>query len=353
MEMTLKSAQWGHRLRRCFPRLILGLDVGSQAAKAVLVRHGRMRDVLRAETLVLPPHPEPSLSRLLETLVPWLAGLREIGGRDFIGSLPSEMVDYESWELSESELIDEEIRRQADQTLQQLLGEECNAVSGDYWVSQHLPGQVHLHLTWTSSQWAGGLVEGSGRAGWSCRQLEPPVLALARAGRDHQPLRPRLVADLGPGTVTLVWTVDGQPHYLRNRIRFAAVSAVDAVATALSLSPPNVETLLKQWGVVGGESAPISQLLQTALEDWLDQLAFELRRTTHYLQHRHGPQVVEELVLCGRGAEIAGLPNWLTERVGLPVREASLPPDTRWLAAQPFGPGYAQALALARCDATP
>ena len=150
--------------------------------------------------------------------------------------------------------------------------------------------------------------------------------------------------------MTLVYTKAGDALYVRNRIRFSHVSAAAVLASSLGLQTVASERLLNKWGISypEGTKSPIELLITEHVSHWLEQLVFEIRRTIQYLQHRFDARVCPDIVLCGGGADIRGLPEWLSWKMECNARNAALPSGWTWETAEPYSPIYSQALCLSQ-----
>lgn len=337
---------------------VAGVDIGAHSAKLVIVRrHGNGWCVVRAHCLPLAATALASADELARVLRPWLKKHGEQHCRDLVLSLPSRMVDYESVELPADS--GESLATRAREAMQRLLGDELPRAAYDYWVGgpSGADSTGMLHLAWTASEFAGSLSANLARDRWRCLAIDAPGAALARVATEGEAAPGnQLAVDIGVGEASLVWCRGGVAEYVRNRIRFASDSAVGFLSREMGVRAAAVEKLLASWGVGesrSGSSATLEEMLLQRLSEWLQRLNFEVKRTLHYLQHRHRRSVVSEVVLCGGGACIRGLDHWLEERLGLPVRMARIPGACYWHAAEPYSPLYALATVLARQGGLP
>ena len=159
-----------------------------------------------------------------------------------------------------------------------------------------------------------------------------------------------VVFDIGAGELSIVFADNANCEYFRNRIRFSTKSAANTLADAIGLSNEAAESLLLYWGVGGvrsNKSTELEKLIAQHLTRWLQQLVYEIRRTLNFLNHRFGANSNCELLLCGGGANIRGLPELLTTELGTRVQFAGPSVAWSWKSAEPYSPIYAQALSLA------
>ncbi len=350
--MISSSTQHRTAARKVAAQLFAGLDLGAHSAKLVVTRgQGNGARIVSADFLPIPRSAWDTADTLVEHLGPWLRDHAGPWSRRFVGSLRSTLVDYESRELSANEALGNH-KSYAYDTLRQVLGHGTELASCDYWTSHGANGATTLHLAWTAGAFTASLSKGLARVGWSCAAWDVPGAALARladyqyeSARSHRPI----VIDVGAGDVSLVWARGGVVEYIRNRIRFAPEGAAETLAHTLGLRPRAAEVLLERWGLGvrhGDNTVNMQSVISTHLGAWLEQLVFEIRRTLRYLQHRHGSDAVTAAIACGGGTCLRGLPDWLTNQIGLSVNLPTIPDDWQWEAAVPFAPQFAQALAL-------
>ena len=130
------------------------------------------------------------------------------------------------------------------------------------------------------------------------------------------------------GTV-LDFIRDSQLEFARE-INVGGAAFTQAVASALSLDPPEAERLKSS---PEGREAEVRAALTPAWGEWLSQC----RVSFDFYEHQFG-QRVERLVLSGGDARLPGFNDWVREAAGLPT--------TLW---EPMGqdPSFSIALGLA------
>lgn len=330
-------------------KVVIGLDIGTHSAKLVVTRALKDRwEVLRASCLRLSPDDQESAETLAEKLLPWLSENAETTGGTCLTSLPSSFVDYEYLEFAESENHD--IDQFIAESVKQLLGSSAEKAVFDYWSVDETTKNRSAYVAWTSSEYSSQLSKKISRKGLRCEAIDVPALALARATCANKlNANGRLILDISAGEATFILARADNADFVRNRIHFANQSAAESVASTLGISIENAEQLIWRWGLADEtqrDRSPINHLVQSQLEAWLESLVFEFERTVHFLQHRYGANVVEEVVLCGGGAAIRNLDQWLAVQLNMSVSFASLPMKWHWRSAEPFAPIFVQALGL-------
>jgi Tfp pilus assembly PilM family ATPase len=302
--------------------------------------------VTAAGSLRLPADAATDARQLHQTLRQLINDFDLQGRQSCIACLPSELYDYEAVELAAHTATDES-ERFVYESVQQILGESAQTASYDYWSgSGSTPEMDTLQIVWTAAQAAQQITGKLMHLGLNCKSLDAPALALGRlvSGSDTQNVG--LVMDIGNGQVTFVWSRGGVTQYLRNRIRFAETSAAQVLADQLGITEMSAETLLSQWGIDPSSESPVNRTNRQCLEDWSEKLLFEVQRTLRYLQNRFGQASCKQITLCGGGACIGGLSQWLMQHLDSQVHVAGIPSSCQWSASESYSPAYAQALSL-------
>lgn len=332
--------------------VLAGIDIGMHAAKLVVAhRHNHGLNVTRASCLPISPEIQGDGRMLARLLCDWLRENSEPGCRDFAATLPSSMVDYEAIQIPSPALMD--IDEFAHQAINDLLGNESSLATYDYWSSaeNHGSDSNTLHVAWASKEFASQLSTGLARDGWRCIALEIPAQTLARIQSfGERRASHSIMVDIGAGEATLAFVKNCNCEYFRSRIRFASDSASGLLAHAFGMGKHAAEHLLAYWGLGDDNlnpSNPLETLILQNLTEWLQELVYEIRRTLNFLKHRHDAESDCQLLLCGGGANIRGLPEWLSNELQTHVRFATPAADWSWSSAERYSPAYAQALSLA------
>ena len=329
---------------------LTGIDIGKHVAKLVVVRRQSQEMVVtRASSFYIPPGVQEAPAELANLLSEWLHEYSDPNCRNYVAALPSSMVDYETMALPSNESVD--LCDFAEQAISELLGNDRGLASYDYWTSNGTSVPESLNLAWTSSEFASKLAIGLARNGWRCIAIETPAQTLARVSSLNQSSHTRsIVVDIGAGELSVAFTENSNSEYFRNRIRISTESATSTLAGVFGTSASAAENLLTHWGLGAGDvsqQTELEKLIAQHLTKWLQQLVFEIRRTLNYLKHRYGGDSDCELLLCGGGANIRGLPELLATELNTAVRFAEPSTAYSWESAERYSPLYAQALSLA------
>ena len=345
--MSLLTANQPSRLRESGGvASVAGIDLGSYAAKVVLVTETReQRSIVAAARVPLPAEFAEDPVRQAATLGQWLCNWCAFSAESTACSLPSQFTDYEA---TPSNALQDASEDMAASVLETTLGDAAADATYDCWRTPAVVcdgADETLHVVWTANDVALDVSRELARWGLACRVLEPAESALARV-----PQEPRqgeqLVVDLGRETATFVLSDAGAAKYVRHRVALSTGGATARLAEAMGTPLGAAETMLAEWGC-DPAAGPLALRVADAIDGWLRELHFELNRTLAYLDLGRSGQGLEKIVLCGGGSEVRGLAAWLAARLAKPVVTAAAPVAAAWNAAEPYSPIYAQAAALA------
>jgi len=331
----------------------MGLAFGNYDVRMVLCHNrGDEHDVVRAAKFHLTTAFSDNPLLAAQATSEWLRREVGFGLGKIVATLPSATMDYELIDLSPDQAEPTQIAEIAVQAMDELLGEDLAQATYDYWVDRQAAEPV-LHLTWMPRETAVQVGTGLAGSGWTLLALDVPAVSLARSGGFHEPADSVLMVEIIEAEATFVWSSAGEPRYLRNGIHFASHSAAALVAQRRGISPSTAETALANWGLQHDpHTPPLAELHEACLHDWLERLGFEIHRTVRFVQGRHFLAAPPQIVLCGAGAAIPGLPEWMSKHLGMAVAAASLPNNVRWQSAEPYDVGYAAAVANALYEAS-
>ncbi|MDP1561247.1 MAG: hypothetical protein Q8M16_07605 [Pirellulaceae bacterium] len=326
----------------------LGLEIGDHEAHMVVCRERASGwEVLRAGRLALPAPFEEAPSEATAAIAQWLR--REGGAQpgNLVATLPTSLFEYESAPVSAAEVEGQQSATTAHQLMTELLGDELEQASYDYWVSQS-PMGPKLHLAWATRAVLVQVAEGLSRCGWRISAFDLPIVALARLAQFSNAPESQLIVELNSKEANFVWSSHGEPRYLRTRISLGNQSPTAIVAARRRISVATAETSLSRWGVDRHTMPPLAELHEACLNDWLERLSYEIHRTMQFIHGGMPPATAPGVVLCGCSADIRGLTDWLSSHLKLGVSVATLPERGKWLSAEPYRGTYALALANSR-----
>lgn len=171
-------------------------------------------------------------------------------------------------------------------------------------------------------------------AGIRPSQLIPKNWALALCAEKLQPSSadlPRVVLEIGSASAECVvqeglWPVfarriPGGSHGLTREMSGMIVSGQGQVA----LTADEAEQLKRRVGIPSTDAGDLGvkgisgMQLFSLMRAWLDRLAVETERSVTFYGETSGRNAVSEIILLGGGAHLRGLPEWLSERLGVRV----------------------------------
>jgi len=182
-------------------------------------------------------------------------------------------------------------------------------------------------------------------AGLRLVALEIESFSLARALVANDPT-PTILVDIG-GRSTNIAVVDKGFWKYNGRTDFAGSSLTQAIASSVSIAVRKAEELKKRVGLLGtgGEFE-----LSTLMFPYLDVIIDEVRRVREFYEREYQGKI-ERIILAGGGAELQGIENRFTERLGLPAvkgkpfNRISYPPELESVASD-LGSSLAVAIGL-------
>ena len=144
---------------------------------------------------------------------------------------------------------------------------------------------------------------------------------------DLQPQQAAFIVDIGYKTTSLV-VVKGQSLRMVRSIETAGDHVTKAIAEAMMLDKSSSEKLKREFvmpaaGQQGNETThKIMVAVQTIWTEW----AKEIERSLTYCERESLVENVDKIILCGGGAKLNGLDQFLKRQLGLPVEVADVLP---------------------------
>ena len=168
-------------------------------------------------------------------------------------------------------------------------------------------------------------------AGFRVRAVDTPTSALARGCMPVvQGKRAFGALDLGASAAVLVLVRDGVVIYER-RIPDAGISRLTtALQGRLGASEEAANHLLREVGLTGPEktadAAPADRFAEARdlIARHVDAAVAEVHRTLAYASHQYADAAVETLLLCGGGACVPGLREYVASQVQTEVTVAAI-----------------------------
>jgi general secretion pathway protein L len=294
-------------------RRILGLDVGSHAAKAV-----ELRQTLRGLEVVQLRHlpfddPTPGVGSELRALVQ----LHDLPGDYVVVSLAGDRISTRRLEFPFRD------RRKIAPAVPFEVEGQVPFSLDDYIVDWEIVGeqksQTQVIATLAPQNEVALLLETLGEAGLSPRIVEAEGLVLSNLASVFDLPGTRLLVDIGHRKTTLCLCVDGRVVATRT-VPVAGHALTRAVARDRDLGELEAERVKIEEGVIGVPK-------NAASIEVLDRLAREILRTVGSLESLlpRGLAGLQAVHLLGGSGRLHRLEEFLRERTGLPAQRLPLP----------------------------
>lgn len=313
---------------------VLGLDLGRHSIKAV-----EFRQTLRgfeAVRMCLMPRgdPEEPLPELLRRFVE----MHHLTTGHVVTALPGERVAVRSLDFPFRE------RRRLAQAVPFELASSVPYELDEYVIAWDLAredrgrGEVLAAIAPRSE--VSEAIDTLRQAGFEPRSIEAEGPVLANLASAFDLPGTRLIADIGFRKTTLCLLVEGHAVAART-VPVGGQLLTSAIAREKRLQIEEAERLKCEEGVFGTQLDPTGPSFQA-----VDRLARELVRSIGAFEPVLGsPDALAEITLCGGGAQLERLDEFLSERTSVPARCLGLP-QTSGLAAGGSPLLFAGAIAL-------
>jgi len=333
-----------------FSKRLIGIDIGSADIKLVeLQKSGSAVRVTAAERIRLPDN-EPDWASTLdsaqETLRAFLSSRRRV---PVVCSVPPQEATEKIIELppTDPDTVGDVMKFEAETHIPLPL----DAVNFDHAVVRADAQGTSVLLAASPRHVLDALRGALQKAGAKIYALETPGVALLNALRQVMPAdvlasSPGLMlVDIGARHTQIIVLANDQPRIVR-AVSIGSEGLTEALRQDGALSSADAETRKRERGLATDED------LTPAAAAWLSRLADELRRVIQGFRALSRTGSVERVWLTGGGALTLGLPERLTELVGvptqlLPTQDHITPSVSSLLAAGRDSVGFATAIGLA------
>jgi type IV pilus assembly protein PilM len=171
-----------------------------------------------------------------------------------------------------------------------------------------------------------GLLE---KAGLKPDAIEISAIALYNASRDQ--LAPHgLTAQVSIGAAFTDINIarNGSLEFSRG-LHWGSRDLTLALTDLLHLNFDDAEKIKKENGILltQKEENPTQKIISDAARSWADRLAAEIEQTIRQIQMEKGLDALTEVMLCGGGARLMNLNEYLRERLKSKVAMQRIPPD--------------------------
>src|SRR5262249_31436085 len=149
--------------------------------------------------------------------------------------------------------------------------------------------------------------------------------ALARASRPyHSAGAITALLDLGWKSSLIGLVCGGVVIYQRKFDATGLASLFNQIATEFRLAEDETDYVLRHIGVAGDQTSEaqakrIEQVISRSFETMMQ----EIQAAFHYAAHRYPETAISSLHLVGGGSTVAGVNQWLSSRLNVPVETLS------------------------------
>ncbi|MCM2373597.1 pilus assembly protein PilM [Aporhodopirellula aestuarii] len=206
------------------------------------------------------------------------------------------------------------------------------AIEFDFWDCPNQPadenGMTPVHVLSIPSSLSYSVGRNLLAAGLNCQVLDGLPLTMMRSASlmddtgapDDQPVA---ILDWDHSAATLIVSQHNQPLLTRSIKGCGLQRLMTAIRQRLKISSVDAETLLKTYGIDGGEEANNSKrklqiILSDLASDLLTELEEEISQTLEFFEMQFRGLCPSKLTLVGAGSCISNLSERLTQNVGIP-----------------------------------
>ena len=318
----------------------IGLDIGARGARAAqLVREGDSYRVQRIAVVERPPV-DGAESRDTGEWSRWMRACvqgRGFRGRSVVTYAANDDCDYHFVELPTAVLNRPSL--EAEQAVRfevaRLLSDPIEDLELRYWplVPSRVPGPGALAVA-SRRSFVIDKVSRCHEAGLMCVGVDVHASALSRLGCALTPVRNKSVwgvLDVGCEQSRLILCVDTVPTLVRE-VGSGGLGWTRSIAESLQISVKAAEVQKREHGIATGASrgAPsdaardeIARMVFGAIRSELNEIASEVKRSYEYVLSLHPEREPGALIMIGGGALLHGLPEFLSDALGIAARRAS------------------------------
>lgn len=327
-------------------RSVVGLDIGTSAVKAIVLRGGLRSVQVACATRV--EEPGIPLSERLRRL----SALEPLRGDDVLTALPGQRVSTRllTFPAGAAKQLDKVVPFELETQIPFALDQVVVAYQR---VSPAGAGEVSVLAAAAPNGDVAQLLEACTAARLEPRRVDLDTAALAPLAVAVPPAASETpgataVVDLGASKTGVAVVADGRLRFVRT-ITGGGQAITRAIAQALGLPEAEAEARkrdLQPQAADGGDAAEAAA--RVAVAHALETLAAELHKTLAAYRQAGGPEVTR-LLLVGGGAAQPGVAPFLERTLELPARVVRPRdvPGVGGAAVETLGPEYTPALALA------
>lgn len=153
-------------------------------------------------------------------------------------------------------------------------------------------------------------------AGLNVYGMEVESVASARSLIDEKKNEKVLIVDIGERRTSLIIVINKVPGFTSS-ISFSSAGIDDAIAKSLGINSREAEEAKKNQGI---EKRNNSDSILVAIKPLLENLMQDLKKTINFYEDGSGENSkIDKVVLCGGGANLKGLAEYMSEKIGKQV----------------------------------
>jgi len=293
---------------------VLGLDLGSHSLKAVELQQ-TLRGVEVVQVRSLPRSPDEDPAEQIRQLV----RLHRPGIDHVVAAIAGDAVT--SRRLSFPFRDKRKLGQAVPFAVEGELPFDLEQVVVDWEIVGGDRNEAEVAATIAPRAEVSRLLELLEQAGCPPRTIEAEGLALGNLAAIFDLPGVRLLADVGHRKTTFCLLVEGQAVASRT-VRVGGRHLTEALAADLGVAPEAAERVKCEQGILGGSGA------NPAAEAVLERIAREillLQGSVEQVTSRAASGRIDEVVLCGGTAQLAGLDAFLADQTGIPTARLGYP----------------------------
>jgi len=297
-----------------------GLDIGTTAVRAVQLRGGTNKSLVRYGSIPVDVKISQSDSaqdrKVLSTAVASLVKQAGLTVNNVVVGVPSNkmfatVVDFPK--MSHAEL-EKTIKYQAEAHIPMSLTEAKLdwAVLGDSPVDQK---KQEVLLASVPNAYAESRLDMLESIGLNVVALEPDAIALSRSLLPRGSQGAHMVLDIGNTATDLVITLNDAPRLIRS-IPTGGSTFIKAAIQNLSVDEKQAQQFVFKFGL---NQDKLEGQVYKALESTVDSLVAEIQKSVKFFTARYKGVGFEKIVMSGGASTLPGFPLYVANKLGLPV----------------------------------
>ena len=312
----------------------IGIDVGTSSIKLAQIEQRQDATVVSGlHRIAFDQAIEPNkvaggnLSTLNEALRQFVDShskwKNQFVGREVAVCLSASLVSVRNLELPEAS--DEELQAMVAEEIA-LESPELSGVPVGYWPNPVArpadPAIVAVSAVAIGEDLSTCISDAIWNVGYEPVLIDVQYCALARAAHEsYKSDVMRLVIDIGYESSTVLLCSNGAPVHSRKLRECGLKHCLDSMCDRMQLDRNEAYVLLNECGLPANpkRQTTVDKILADIIVPTFGKLILELDKTIKFYQSRFGDLMPTELIVCGGGASVANIDQWLGSQIGLAV----------------------------------